>query len=573
MLLRKTLSSFLTNFSIYKVYSLSSVRLLVLIPETSANRIFFMYIFVNNKLLLRSPKFITHTCSCISSLSVNSVIQDYVRNGNINYARQLFDENLASCNTVTWNSIITGHIKHNQMQHAYDLFDQMPVRDVVSWNALISGLNKSKNPHKMYLLFLQMKRAGEMPNQVTFSTVISGFLNSFDVLVPQLHGLIFHVGLHSNVFVGSALMRGYAHLGRQEYLRHAFDDVCIKDVSTWNALVVGYMDLGLTVEAQMAFDVMPEVNVISWTTLVDGYIKNKKISQARSIFNSMPQKNVVSWTAMIKGYVQHDNYNDAIQLFILMLESGTRPNHFTFSTLLDACAGCSSFLLGKQLHSCILKHGLRCEVVLLTSLIDMYTKCGDIESALCIFESMENKNTVSWNSIIGGCGSNGLATRALCEFDKMIKSGLQPDHVTYINLLSACVHGGLVEEGETHFRSMETRYGIKPEMKHYACMVDLYGKSGEIEKAEKLVKEMPFEPDVGVWGALLAACGLHSYYELANGLESLARDHPTIYSMLAKLHGEKGTWCRVVEMRNKMLETGANKQKAGSRIELPLGLI
>ncbi|KAJ0513864.1 putative tetratricopeptide-like helical domain superfamily [Helianthus annuus] len=523
------------------------------------------FIFHNHS---QSPNFISSTCVCmISTLSVTNLIQHHIRNGNINDARQLFDQNPTSCDTVTWNSMITGYIKNNQMQGAHNLFDQMPVRDVVSWNTMMSGLNKTKDPHKLYQLFLQMIRAGVIPNQFTFSTVISGFMNAFDVLVPQLHVLIVHLGLHSNVFVGSALMRGYTCLKDSEALHRVFDDVVVKDVSTWNALVVGYMELGFTVEAQVAFDNMPVVNIISWTTLVNGYIKNRKIDRARSIFDNMPYKNVVTWTAMIKGYVQYDNHVDAIHLFILMLKSGTRPNHFTYSTLLDACAGCSTFLLGNQLHSCILKSGLDREVVVSTALVDMYMKCGDLEVALCVFECMATKNTVSWNSVIGGCARHGLANRALCEFEKMIESGAKPDGVTYVNLLSACVHGGLVKEGERHFNSMGVRYGVKAEMKHYSCMVDLYGKSGELEKAEKLVKDMPFEPDVGVWGALLSACGLHSRYELANGLENLAHDYPTIYSMLVKLHGEKGEWSRAVEMRNKMMEIGARKQKASSRTD------
>ncbi|XP_076956152.1 putative pentatricopeptide repeat-containing protein At1g56570 [Bidens hawaiensis] len=516
---------------------------------------------------LSRASIVPSTCAClISTLSVTNLIQDHIRNGNIKHARQLFDQNPGSCDTITWNSMITGYINNNQMQSAHNLFDQMPVRDVVSWNAMLSGFSKTKDPHKLYQLFLQMIRAGETPNQVTFSTVITGLMNTLSVLVPQLHGLVIHLGLHFNVFVGSALMRGYTYLTDRESLHRVFNDVVMKDVSTWNALVVGYMELGLTVEAQIAFDQMPEVNVISWTTLVNGYIKNRKIDQARLIFDNMPYKNVVTWTAMIKGYVQYNNHMDAIHLFILMLKSGTRPNHFTFSTLLDACAGCSTFLLGNQLHSCVLKMGLGREVVVLTALVDMYMKCSGIEAALRVFEFMETKNTVSWNSVIGGCARHGLGKRALCEFEKMIESGAKPDDVTYVNLLSACVHGGLVKEGEWHFNSMGI-YGVKAEMKHYSCMVDLYGKSGELEKAEKLVKEMPFEPDVGVWGALVSACGLHSHYELTHVLENLARDHPTIYSMLVKLHGEKGEWSRAIEMRNKMMESGARKQKAGSRTD------
>ncbi|CAH1426341.1 unnamed protein product [Lactuca virosa] len=526
----------------------------------------------HSQLLLRPPKLISTASVClIFTLSTTNIIQDYILDGNINAARKLFDENPASCNTVAWNSMITGHIRHNQMQSAHELFDKMPMRDVVSWNTMLSGFNKIKDPHKLHQLFLQMNRAGERPNQFTFSTIISGFLNTFDVLVPQLHSLILHLGLHSNVFVGSALMRGYTHLMDRCSLCRVFDDIHTKDISTWNALLVGYMDLGFIAEAQMTFDMMPEVNIISWTTLVDGYIKNRNINQARHMFDKMPQKNVVSWTAMIKGYVQEENYTNAIQLFISMLNSNTSPNHFTFSTLLDACAGCSMFLLGNQLHSCILKSGLCQELVLSTSLIDMYTKCGDIKSAFTIFDSMKTKNTVSWNSIIGGYARHGLAHQALFEFKKMTESGMKPDDVTYINVLSACVHGGLVEEGEHHFHSMVERYGIEAEMKHYTCMVDLYGKAGEVDKAVRLVKEMPFEPDVGVWGALLAGCGLHSCYEVVNGLENLGRDYSSIYNILIKIHSEKGSWSRAIEMRDIVIKRGGKKQKAGSWVEFSIG--
>ncbi|KAK2968318.1 hypothetical protein RJ640_021707 [Escallonia rubra] len=350
-----------------------------------------------------------------------------------------------------------------------------------------------------------------------------------------------------------------------------FGEILVKDVTTWNAFILGYMDLGLTVEAQRAFEMMPEKNIISWTTLVNGYITNWKLDKARSVFDEMSNRNVVSWTAMIKGYVQHGRFLDALELFSVMLDSGTPPNHFTFSSVLDACAGCSSILVGSQVHSCILKSGIPLDVILLTSLIDMYAKCGDIEAAFCIFESMTKKNLVSWNSMIGGYARHGLATTALDEFESMTEGGVKPDHVTFINVLSACAHGGLVEEGERHFNSMGTKYGIQARREHYACMVDLYGRAGQLEKAEKLIEGMPFKPDEVVWGALLGACGLHSSLAVgefaARGLQDLEQDHPAVYSMLSKIHGEKGVWSNVTETRKMMKANRAKKQKAGSWIE------
>lgn len=285
---------------------------------------------------------------------------------------------------------------------------------------------------------------------------------------------------------------------------------------------------------------------------------------------------MVSWTVMISGYVKNQKFVDALQLFLLMLKSGTLPNHFTFSCVLDACAGCSSLILGQQVHSSIVKSGMPEDVTLSTSLIDMYAKCGNIDAAFFIFGSMPKKNLVTWNSIIGGYARHGFATRALETFDRMTKCGVGPDEVTFTNVLSACGHGGMVGEGKTLFNSMKAKFGIEPQVEHYACMVDLYGKAGELEEAEKLIQGMPFQPDVVVWGALLGACGLHSSLELgefaAKELDKLKSDHPAIYSTLSRIHGEKGVWNSVLELRKTMKDKGVQKQNAGSWVESPLAL-
>ena len=472
--------------------------------------------------------------------------------------------------------MIAGYVKGDQIQHAQDLFDQMPMKDVVSWNTMLLGLQKTKNPEGVYLCLLQMRRVGLRPNEYTVSTVISGVLDSvFNVLVSQVHASALCLALNMSLFVGSALMRGYASVGYRVGLQRVFDEISLKDVTSWNALVSGYMELGCLVEAQRVFDRMPVKNVVSWTSLVNGYIGNKRINKAWSVFNKMSERNVVSWTVMISGYVQNQKFIDALKLFIRMLKSGIRPNHFTLSSVLDAIAGCSSLIMGQQVHSSILKSSIPVDVILSTSLVDMYAKCGDIEAAFSVFESMPKKNLVSWNSIIGGYARHGLATRALEEFQRMIKSGVRPDEVTFVNVLSACGHGGLIEEGEKYFYSMG-EYAVKAGVEHYACMVDLYGRAGKLEKAKKLIKRMPCEPDVVVWGALLGACGLHSSLELgqfaAEGISNMKIDHPAVYSMLSKIHSEKGGWSSVIELREMMKERRVNKQKAASWVESPFGV-
>ncbi|KAM5558401.1 pentatricopeptide repeat-containing protein [Rosa sericea] len=476
-------------------------------------------------------------------------------------------------NIVSWNKMIAEYVRNGQIGVAHNLFDEMPLKDVVSWNTILSaGLHNTKDPHGVNQCFLQMRRDGFRPNEYTISIVLRAFLGTLlNVLVPQIHALAILSALNSTVFVGSALMKGYANIGDRVAMARVFDEISAKDVSSWNALISSYMELGCMHDAQRVFDGMPERNIVSWTSLVNGYIRNRRVNKARSVFNKMSAKNVVSWTVMISGYVKNQKFVDALQLFLLMLKSGTLPNQFTFSSVLDASAGCSSLIFGQQVHSRILKSGVPEDVTLSTSLVDMYAKCGDIAAAYCIFGSMPKTNLVSWNSIIGGYARHGFATRALEEFERMTNCGVRPDAVTFTNALSACAHGGMIEEGKSLFNSMKSKFGMEPQVEHYACMVDLYGKAGELEEAEKLIHGMPFQPDVVIWCALLGACGLHSSLKLgefaAEELDKLESDHAAIYSTLSRIHGERGVWNSVLELRKTMKEKGVQKQNAGSWVE------
>ncbi|KAF3436566.1 hypothetical protein FNV43_RR23658 [Rhamnella rubrinervis] len=487
------------------------------------------------------------TCRYVVAASTDSLncidmLNTHLHNRCIEDARTLFDQNPISRNIAFWNIMMALYIRNDQLRNAEYLFDQMPVKDVVSWNTMLSELRKSRNPNGVYRCFLRLMRTGFRPNEYTISVVLS---TVFNVLVPQIHVFVVRLALNSGVFVGSALMRGYADVGDRVALYRVFDEILERDVTSWNALISGYMEMGYVLEAQRVFDLMPEKNIVSWTSLLNGYIENNKINKARDVFNKMSERNVVSWTAMINGYVQNQN----------------------FVALPFSC---------QQVHSKIVKSGIPDDVVLSTSPVDMYAKCGNNEAALCVFELMRTKNLASWNSIIGGCARHGLTTRALDEFERMTKAGSRPNHVTFINLLSACGHGGLIEEGEKHFNSMTEKYGIQAGLEHYACMVDLYGRAGHLEKAGKLIEGMPFEPDVVVWGALLGACGLHSSLELgkfaAKGIWQLQHDHPAVYSMLAKIHGENGAWDGFVELRRIMKEKNVVKQRAASWIGSNFGI-
>lgn len=423
-----------------------------------------------------------------------------------------------------------------------------------------------------------MGRIGVKPNEYTISTlviVVSG--TEFKLLVPQIHAVVVRLGLNMSMFVGSALMKWYAQVRDVEGLGRVFDEILVKNVACWNALIAGYMEVGYFKQARRVFDNMPKRDVVSWTSLINGYIRNKWINKARSMFNKMSEKNVVSWTAMINGYVQSERFREALKLFVLMLRSETRPNQFTFASVLDACAGCSYLVTGQQVHSSILKFGIPEDIILSSSLVDMYSKCGNICAAFYIFESMRKKNMVSWNSLIGGYARQGLGRRALEEFDRMIEVGVRPNQVTIFNVLLACRDVGLVEEGERHFNSMDQKYGIQAGLEHYACMVEIYGKAGQLDKAEELMKGMLFRVDVVVWGAFVRAFYLHSGLEppelAREGIQKLKTDYPTVYSAFRKTHNETGTWSSVTEFRAmKKMKKMRNiaKKKARIGIQSPM---
>ncbi|MBA0772601.1 hypothetical protein Gotri_007946 [Gossypium trilobum] len=516
--------------------------------------------------------------STLPTINLDNDINNCLQKTRFNEPQKLFHQTPIAGNIFSWNAMMKPNLGNGQTEHAQELFDEVSLKTRASWNTFLSSLNKSQNPEVVYKGFLEMGRVGFKPKESTISTLVSAVSETkFNVLVPQVHALVVCLGLNMSMFVGPVLMKWYSRMGDVEGLGRVFDEILVKNAACWNALVSGYMEVGYFKQARRVFDKMPERDIVSWTSLIDGYIRNKWVNKARSMFNKMNQKNVVSWTAMINGYVQNERFREALKLFVLMLRSDTRPNQFTFSNVLDACAGCSYLITGLQVHSCILKFGIPQDLVLSASLVDMYAKCRNIDAAFCVFEYMQEKSLVSWNSLIGGYARQGLGRRALLEFDRMISTGINPSQVTMFNVLLACRGSGLVKEGERQFNSMNCKYGIQPGLEHYACMMEIYGKAGQLGKAETLIKGMILKFDVVLWGAFLRAFYLYSGLEppefATEGILKLKTDFPAVYAAFRKIHGGTGKRSGVIEFRpSKEMKQRRNiaKQKALSQIESPV---
>ncbi|KAM3220887.1 hypothetical protein BC332_18105 [Capsicum chinense] len=323
-------------------------------------------------------------------------------------------------------------------------------------------------------------------------------------------------------------------------------------------------------------------HVVKWGLDSDIYVQNSflnlygscgEILVCRQLFDEMPQRDVVSWTVLVMGYRECGKYGDAVGVFERMRGSGVAPNRVTMVNALAACANCGGLDVGVWIDEYIRMKGWEMDVILGTSLIDMYGKCGKIERGFWVFREMKCRNVYTWNAVIRGLALAKSGEEALRWFLIMERENVKPDEVTLLAVLRACAYAGMVEQGREIFSSlMNGKYGFPPGAKHYACMVDLLARCGHLEEALSMIKEMPVEPTKSVWGALLAGCRLHGNQELSEfaawKLIALAPRNSAYYVVLANLYGEMGRWNDAEKIRTLMKESGLLKDLGSSSVEL-----
>ncbi|KAK9154280.1 hypothetical protein Sjap_001760 [Stephania japonica] len=437
------------------------------------------------------------------------------------------------------NTLIKMYSSFRDLHSAQNLFDfSFPNDlDVVSWNTLIHAYVESGDLHMARHLFDRMPQ----PNHISWTSIISA----------------------------------YAHRGQLDVAHSLFHKSSPPTPSAaWNSLIAGYAKSGLLSLARQLFDEMPCRNTISWNSMISAYAHTRHLEQARSLFDQMPEKDVFSWSCMISGYAQNDQGESALQLFQQMLaeDSGCTPNEVTLLNVLAVCARLAALHQGVWIHTYIQRNGMRLSDNLGASLIDMYAKCGCVETAVEVFRDLDCKNVSCWNALITGLAVNGVAEAALEAFTQMQKMKTRPNNITFLGVLMACCHGGLVEEGRQHFESMENSFGVEPEIKHYGCMIDLLGRAGLLEEAEEVIRSMPMEPDLTVLGALLGACRIHGNVEVANRVCNRflkPKSHaPSCRILLSHIYAAAGRWTEASRVRA-TLHGGQVKKEAGlSSLEL-----
>jgi len=319
-----------------------------------------------------------------------------------------------------------------------------------------------------------------------------------------------------DVVAWTAMIQGYLHNNRIEDALKLFNEMPCRDTVAWNSMIGGYVQNGRLEDALELFMKMLRLNIVSWNSMLQGYVLQEDMFNARKFFDQMPYKDETSWNIMIAGYQSEEAFN----LYSQMLQTGFRPDQGILNTVISVSGALAAHGWGRSMHLSVIKIGFENDTVVVSSLISMYSRCGFLNDATLVFERMSNRDTVAWNALIVAHACHGSAAEALKLFLLMIDVGFLPDHVTFLGILIACVHSGLVDEGWNYFKAMKNEWNLIPKPEHYACMVDLLGRSGLVAEAYDLVKQLPVDLPVYTWESLLSSCRVHENLGLGNLLHT-----------------------------------------------------
>ncbi|XP_028801980.1 pentatricopeptide repeat-containing protein At4g21300-like [Neltuma alba] len=510
------------------------------------------------------------------------------------------------------NTLLAMYAKCGNLSDAHKLFNVMPRTDTVSWNGLIAGYVQNGFTKEALPLFNKMISAGVKPDAITLSSFLPSVIESRSLKYgKEVHSYILRHSMLFDVYLKCALIDIYFKSGDVDAAQKIFQQSNDVDFVICTAMISGYALNGLNRDAINMFrcliqqkmmpncltlaSVLPACAALAvlklgkeihgnilkkgldnvchvGSAITDMYAKCGRLDLAYHFFRRLSERDSVCWNSMIASFTQNGKPEMAMELFRQMGMSGTKYDSVSLSTALSSCANLPSLYNGKEIHGFVIRTVSNADIFVESALIDMYSKCGKLVMARCLFDSMDQRNEVSWNSIITAYANHGYPRECLDLFHEMLKIGIRPDHVTFLIIISACGHAGLVDEGRCYFHRMTEEFGISAKMEHYSCMVDLYGRAGHLHEAFDTIKSMPFAPDAGVWGTLLGACRVHGNVELAKlasrHILELDPKNSGYYVLLSNIHAGAGEWTNVLKIRCLMKEKGVEKIPGYSWIDV-----
>ncbi|KAG8056040.1 hypothetical protein GUJ93_ZPchr0001g30875 [Zizania palustris] len=498
------------------------------------------------------------------------------------------------------------------VEEARKVFEEMYERDVVPWTSLISAFALCSQWDDVRRLLSEMQEEGVNPNKVTIISLLSACGQTRAVDKGQwVYDQVGEYGIEADVDIRHALISMYAKCGCMSDALKAFQDMPVRYTKSWNTLIDGFVQNHEHKEALRIFEemvlrgVIPDgitlvcvlsacaqlgdlqngkrihsyikdhgvcCDTILTNSLINMYAKCGDMAAAEKVFQIMTEKDIVSWTAMVCGYVKGHQFTMAFNLFQEMKIAKVVANEMVLVSLLSACSQLGALDKGRDIHSYIEEKNVNKDVCLESALVDMYAKCGCIDTSIEIFSKMKHKQTLSWNTMIGGLASNGRGKEAVELFDQMLKlRDLKPDGVTLKAVLSACAHVGMVDQGLHYFYSMSS-LGVAPDLEHYGCIVDLLGRAGLLDEAFHFIKKMPVEPNPVIWGSLLAACKVHHRMDLGQKIGQciikLVPNDVGAHVLISNLHAEESQWDDVEHVRGLMGTGGIEKAPGHSSVQV-----
>ncbi|KAK7309848.1 hypothetical protein RJT34_06916 [Clitoria ternatea] len=437
------------------------------------------------------------------------------------------------------------HPHQGSLTYACRVFEHIHHPTLCICNTIIKSFLRNGNFYSTFHVFTNMLQNGLRPDNYTIPYVLKACaaLSSCS-LGETIHGYSSKLGLVFDIFVGNSLMTMYCVFGDVVAARHVFDEI-------------------------------PRLSEVSWTVMISGYAKVGDVDSARLFFDEAPEKDRGIWGAMISGYVQNSCFKEGLCLFRLMQLNDGAPDESIFVSILSACAHLGALDIGIWIHGYLSRERIPLSIRLSTSLLDMYAKCGNLELAKRLFDSMPGRDIVCWNAMISGLAMHGDGTNALKLFHDMEKTGMKPDDITFISVFTACSYSGMAYEGLKLLDKMYSVYKIEPKSEHYGCLVDLLSRGGLFEEAMVIIRRITNSwngsEETLAWRAFLSACCNHGQAQLAeHAAERLPRldNHSGVYVLLSNLYAASGKHSDARRVRDMMRNIGVDKAPGCSSVEI-----
>ncbi|CAN6289050.1 unnamed protein product [Urochloa humidicola] len=487
-----------------------------------------------------------HARMVVTKVEIDSVlgcalIDMYCKCGDLGSARCIHD-GLKHIDDFSLSALVHGYTSCGQLHEALCLFDKVENPSIALWSSLIGGCVPAYHGDAAFVLFVRMLWSGMLPNSSTYASVLNvcGFLG---MLKPgqQTHGCALKTGAVNDLIAASALIHFYSKCSLWSDACQAFSELRHHDTVVLNTMITVYSNCGRT-------------------------------DEARRVFDMIPSKSVISWNSMVVGFSQNGHALDAMELFCEMHRFGLRLDKVAVASVLSASSSICSISFGEQIFGLAIALGLQSDHIVASSLIDLYCKCGNLANGCRIFDKIDDPDEVLWNSMLIGYASNGYGHEALELLKLMQSRGVKPSERTFVGVLSACCHSGLVEEGLRWFYRMKEDFGVSPSAEHYACVTDLLVRAGQLNEAVEFIENMPFKADAISWTSIIGGCKAQGNEALLHKvskklMETEVLPHSSLCVQLSSTLAAQGDWAKSAEIRSMMRDRRISKNAGYSWID------